>query len=121
MQQHVKAVAILSIFFGALWIFAGLIVFAVITGVAGSITAHAGEMEAAWITGIVGTILGSICVIIGLPSLIGGIGLLKFRWWARILILIVAALSLPAFPVGTAYGIYAFWALLHNDTKTLFT
>jgi len=41
-----------------------------------------------------------------------GVGLLRYRDWARILAVIVAAFLLIAIPFGTAIGIYAFWVLL---------
>jgi len=44
-----------------------------------------------------------------------GIGLLKYRDWARVLTLILAGFMLVAFPFGTALGIYAFWVLLSTD------
>lgn len=120
MQQHVKIVAILSIIIGVLWIAAGIMALALITGLGAGVTASAGEPEAAWITGTVGVVLGSLLILIGLPSFIGGLGLLKYRRWARILIMIVAALSLPFVPIGTLYGVYALWALITAETKPLF-
>jgi len=44
-----------------------------------------------------------------------GIGLLKYREWARILTVIFAAFMLIGFPFGTALGIYAFWVLLSTE------
>jgi len=44
-----------------------------------------------------------------------GIGLLKYREWARILTLVLAVFLLMAFPFGTALGAYAFWVLLISD------
>ena len=117
MDQHVKIVGILSIIFGALEALLGLALFGIITG-AGVVS---GDREAALITGAVGTIVGGALLLLALPSIIGGIGLLKRRNWARILIVIVAALSLLNFPFGTAYGIYAIWALLNDQTRALFT
>lgn len=116
MTQHVKIVAILSIIFGALMVVLGLAVFGIVTG-AGAIS---GDVEAMWITGAVGSIAGGALVLLGLPAIIGGVGLLKERGWARILIIIVAALSLLNFPFGTAYGIYAIYVLMHDQVKPLF-
>ena len=48
-------------------------------------------------------------------NIIAGIGLLKYREWARILTLILAAFMLIGFPFGTAIGIYAFWVLLSSE------
>lgn len=117
MQQHVKIVAILSIVFGALMALGGLIVFITVTG-AGLASA---EVEARWVGGAIGTVIGGLLIVLSLPALIGGIGLLKYRQWARILIIIVAALSLLNFPFGTAYGVYAIYVLMHDQTKPLFT
>ena len=46
---------------------------------------------------------------------IAGIGLLRYREWARILTLILASLMLIGIPFGTAIGIYAFWVLLSGE------
>ena len=116
MQQHVKIVAILSIIFGAFMALGGLIVFATVTG--GGMLSD--DVEARWITGVVGTTIGGLLIVLSLPALIGGFGLLKHRQWARILIIIVAVLSLLNFPFGTAYGIYAIYVLMHDDVKPLF-
>ena len=48
-------------------------------------------------------------------NIIAGIGLMKYREWARILTLILAAFMLIGFPFGTAIGIYAFWVLLSSE------
>ena len=116
MDQHVKTVAILSIIFGALLAFLGLALFGLIAG-AGVVS---GEQEALIVTGSVGMLVGGLFVTLALPAILGGVGLLKRRNWGRILILIVAALSLLNFPLGTAYGIYAFWVLLNDQTRPLF-
>ena len=116
MDQHVKVVAILSIIFGVLMAFLGLALFGIIAGAG----VASGEREEMIVTGWVGTLVGGLFVILSLPSIIGGVGLLKRRDWGRILILIVAALSLLNFPFGTAYGIYAFWVLVNDQTRPLF-
>jgi hypothetical protein len=116
MNVHVKAVAIISIVFGVLMAFIGVGLFAIIAG-AGAIS---GEFEAAWITGIVGTFIGGLLVLLSLPSIIGGVGLLQHRQWARVLIMIVAIFSLLNFPFGTAYGIYAIVVLMHDQARPLF-
>jgi hypothetical protein len=95
----------------------GIVVFFIIAGAG----AASGERQAMWATGIVGTVIGGIFIVMSLPAIIGGIGLQKQREWARILILVIAALSLLNFPFGTAYGVYAFYVLLHDQARPLFT
>jgi O-antigen/teichoic acid export membrane protein len=117
MAQHVKIVAILSIILGVGMALIGVVIFVIVAGAG----AASGEREAMWVTGIVGTMIGGICIVLALPAIIGGLGLLKQREWARILIIIVAALSLLNFPFGTAYGVYAIYVLLHDQARPLFT
>ncbi len=116
MTQHVKVVAIISIIWGALLAFIGAGLFFIIAGAG----VASGEAEAMWITGAVGMFVGGLLIILGLPSIIGGLGLLKNRGWARILIIIVGALSLLNFPFGTAYGVYAIYVLTHDSTRPVF-
>jgi hypothetical protein len=52
-------------------------------------------------------------------KIVGGIALLRRQPWARILVLILSFLSLIMIPIGTAYGIYAIWVLMKDDTVRL--
>jgi len=116
MKQHVTIVGVLQIIFSVLGLLLALFLFLVITG-AGFIS---GEQEAMFITSIVGTFLGLFLTIISLPGLIGGIFLLKYKEWARILTIIVGIVGLINLPFGTALGIYTLWTLLNADTVQLF-
>jgi hypothetical protein len=55
------------------------------------------------------------------PEVIGGIGLLKRRGWARILVMILAVPGLLEIPIGTAVSIYTLWVMLNDKTAQLFT
>jgi hypothetical protein len=68
------------------------------------------------------TIIFFICsffILLAIPGIIAGIGLVKKRPWSRILALIVACFKLLNLPFGTALGIYAFWVLLQEETIEL--
>jgi hypothetical protein len=54
---------------------------------------------------------GVMSVIMSLPALLSGYGLMHRQQWGRILTIVLAALSLPSIPIGTAYGIWAFIVL----------
>ena len=60
-----------------------------------------------------------ITVATSIPSLICGVGLLKFKRWARILGIVLAALTLIHFPFGTAFGVYALYVLFQKGTEAL--
>lgn len=117
MNQHVTILAVLYIICGAILLLIGGGLFMIIAG-AGAIS---GDLEAAAITGIVGVALGGFFLVLSVPSIIAGVGLLGMRPWARILTLILGALQILNFPFGTALGIYTFWVLLNDQTVAAFT
>ncbi|PYT24171.1 MAG: hypothetical protein DMG57_29615 [Acidobacteria bacterium] len=57
---------------------------------------------------------------LSLPGIVVGVGLLRFRPWARILGIVLSVLDLNDVPLGTAVGIYGFWVLLSPETERLF-
>ena len=116
MEKHVTAVAVLNIAFGALGILIAIVVFVAVVG-GGLIS---GDAEAMAITAIVGTVVASFLIILSIPEIIGGFGLLKRRPGARILVLIIAFLDLINIPFGTIIGIYTIWVLLKDETAQLF-
>jgi hypothetical protein len=59
-------------------------------------------------------------LVMGLPGLITGIGLLKRRRWSRTLALVLGALSLPSMPLGTALGIYTIWFYTQPGSDQVF-
>src|SRR5207247_9600302 len=79
-----------------------------------------GEREAMFVTGAVGIGIAVFLIVIALPGIIAGVGLLKFRPWARILAIIIGALHLLSFPFGTALGVYALVVLLHAEAPATF-
>lgn len=52
---------------------------------------------------------------LGVVGVAAAWGLWQREPWARIALVILGALSLFHFPLGTALGIYTFWVLLPND------
>lgn len=116
MEKHVTVVAILNLVFGVIKILVGGFLFIVIAG--GGLLS--GDPEAMAITSIVGTVLAIVFVLLAIPEIIAGLGLLKYQRWARILTIIIAVLDLIQFPVGTLIGIYELWVMLDEKTMPLF-
>jgi hypothetical protein len=117
MQDHVKIIGILWIVFGCLSLIAALFLYLILFGV--SFIPDVGAEEAG-ILRIVGIAIGGFLTLLGIPKIIGGIGLLKGREWGRIMILAVSFLSLLNIPLGTALGIYSIVILLNKETLPLF-
>ncbi len=116
METNVKVLGWLYIILGIL----GVLVGALILGILLSVGVIADDPEAAGILFIVGVTLGAIMTIISAPGIVAGIGLLKFKSWARVLALILGILNLPGFPFGTVLGIYTLISLLTEDAAVLF-
>jgi hypothetical protein len=116
MDKHVTIVASLRIGFSVVMIMFAIFLFALLFGI-GIVT---GDRTAMWILTLVGGLLGIFFLVLGLPGLVGGIGLLSRRPWARILVLIVSAMDLVNIPVGTVFGAYSIWVLTHEETAATF-
>jgi hypothetical protein len=116
MKKHVSVAAILQIVFGSFNVIAALaIAFAF-----GFIDQFVDDPTAIKVLGIVGTPLIVLFLMIGGAMIAGGIGLLSCKPWARILTLVMAALGLLNIPIGTLKGVYIIWALVQNETVSLF-
>ncbi|UCE19549.1 MAG: hypothetical protein JSV84_04180 [Gemmatimonadota bacterium] len=117
MEKHVTLVAAIYIGFGALCILIGMSVF--VAAVGGGILS--GDPQAMALTSTVGTTIAGFFIVLSVPEIIGSLGLLKRKSWARILVLILAATDLIFIPIGTAIGVYSIWVLLHDETVRLFS
>ena len=121
MHTHVKIVAVLYIALGALNLLAAVL-FGFAMGLAGMIAGTSADPDVAIaipIIGIAGTALVMFLLLLSLPMIITGVGLLRHREWARIAGIVIAAIAIFHFPFGTAIGIYGLWTLLNAETARL--
>jgi len=118
MKKHVTLVAALQIGFSTLGILAAMIIFFALT-FAGSFIADVDVASS--VLKFLGAFLPMLIICFSTIGLIGGIGLLGYRKWARILVLVVAALGCLNFPLGTLKGVYSIWVLMQDETIKLFT
>ena len=116
MEKHLTLVAALNIGFGALGVIIAIFIFVAVVG--GGLLS--GDPEAIRITSIVGPAVAGFFLLISVPDIIGGIGLLKRKSWARIMVIIISVLDLLNIPLGTIIGIYSLWVLLNDETAKLF-
>ncbi len=65
-------------------------------------------------------IIGLVLTAIAAGLACAGIGLLMYKHWGRVIALVVSALLVLHFPVGTAIGIYAFWVLCSQEGREHF-
>jgi hypothetical protein len=126
MQSHVRILGILHIVLGALGALAGLVILLIFGGIAGFVGANVAAeggvdaQAAAPIVAMVGGAIAIFLLLISLPGIIAGIGLLQYREWARILTIVLSAFDLLNVPLGTLLGVYGLWVLLQKETADLF-
>jgi hypothetical protein len=124
MRDHVRILAILHIVFSCLGVVAAMIVLLVFGGLAGAVGLNPNATDdratPVAVLGILGVGICVIILVLAVPGLIAGIGLLKLRPWSRILTIVLSALDLLSVPFGTALGIYGLWVLLSPPTEELF-
>ena len=124
MQTHVKVLGVTYLAVGGLMVVCALFLALTVGGAAGIVGAAAEPQDAAIaipILGIAGMALVAFLGIFSLPSLITGYGLVTFKPWARIVGIVLSAISLVAvFPISTIVGVYGLWVLLNKDTERLF-
>jgi len=123
MRTHVKVLGVVYLAVGACMLLLALFLALTMGSVTGIVGATAEPQDAAIaipILGIAGMALVVMFGVFSLPSLITGYGLLYFKSWARIVGIVLSAVSLINFPLGTAVGVYGLWVLLNKETERLF-
>ncbi len=63
-----------------------------------------------------GTGIGTLLLVLSIPGIITGIGLMLRKPWSRIMALILCAIKLFNIPFGTAFGVYGIWLLMQNES-----
>ena len=113
-QNHLRIVSLLTLAGGVIALIPALITLLVAGGLMsfGPFGENPGEMLLAG--GIVGFV-ALFLLLVSLPAVIAGFGLLARKSWARPLTLVIAVFNLFAFPIGTMLGIYQFWVLAMNE------
>jgi hypothetical protein len=117
MKDHVKVIGILWIIYGVLFLGLALLALLVFFGVA---TIPNVEDVEPGLLRLIGIFVSSFLGLIALPQIVGGLGLLGCREWARILMLVLSFISLPNVPFGTCLGVYTMVILFNRDTIRLF-
>jgi len=123
-EKNVTVLGILFIAYSAIGLATGLLVFFVLFG-AGTIAelspGAAAPVDVLPILITIGSFICGFFVVSSIPGIVAGIGLLKFRSWARILTLVLSIIYLLEVPLGTALGVYGLWVLFNQEAVKLFT
>lgn len=116
LEQHVTILGWLHIAGNLFFVLIGLFVYFFLSTI-GVVT---GDEQAVVILGVVATFVGGLLLVLGLPGIVAGIGLLAHKAWARYLAIVLAVLNLLNFPVGTVIGAYTLWVLMQEEAVPFF-
>jgi hypothetical protein len=117
MKKHVTLVAALQIGFSSIGVIGALAVFFALTFASSFVQDEEIAVSVLkFLVVVLPVAIGCISVI----GLIGGIGLLTYQEWARILVMIIAAVGCLNVPFGTIKGVYSIWVLMQDEVIKLF-
>jgi hypothetical protein len=124
MREHIRILGILNIVMGCLTACGGIVLLIVMGGAARLLMAAVGvgdedAANAAPIIATIGICIGIFLLVLAAPAIIGGWGLLNFRPWSRVLMIVLSILHLIHVPLGTALGVYGLWVLFSDEGRRL--
>ena len=70
--------------------------------------------------GFIFVFAGVINLVLTIPSVVAGYGLLKRRPWAKVAGIVGGVVAAMSFPVGTAVAVYTFWFLFSETGKAVY-
>lgn len=114
MNKHQSVLGALFIGSGILHLIGTLVVvliFGTGSAILGAVAAHEPDFPGAvaLVPVFFGSFIGLLLGLTSLVNLVAGYGCLAARPWASVVSLVVGVLNLPAFPFGTAIGVYSIW------------
>jgi hypothetical protein len=116
--EHIKILAIVHIAWSLMWLLTGVMTIVVMTMLAAFMFALGdAEVASAVMLLVFGLLFGFAYVLLAIPGIVGGLGLLKGYGWARIPVFLAAVLSLSSFPYGIALIGYTYFVLLDEDVR----
>jgi hypothetical protein len=116
LQLHITILGWIQIVSSAVFLVIGGFVFVLLSGIGFA----SGDPTATAILSVVGASVGILMMVLALPGLLAGYGLLTGKSWGRILAIVVGVLGLLNFPIGTLIGAYTLWVLLQEDAAPYF-
>jgi hypothetical protein len=120
MEKHITVVGALRIGYGifGLMIASLILLFTIGPGLIASVVG--GSDEALAILTAIGVPIAFFFIVLSAADIIGGIGILKHKNWARYLVMIHSVLDIFTIPVGTVLAVYCIWVLMQDETARLF-
>ena len=120
MRPHLHLLGLLQIVWGAIGLLLGVAIVLLALGAIAIGVSTPDDRMAAGLTAFAFGVFAVALIVGGAVNAWAGRALLRERPAARTAVLWLAVINLFILPFGTALGIYAFWVLLHNETRAVF-
>ncbi|HSJ32713.1 MAG TPA: hypothetical protein VK933_14825 [Longimicrobiales bacterium] len=106
MGRHVRILGWLHVALGIFDLLLGMAAFGIMSGM-GFVS---GDAHAFGVMSLIGGFAGAFMLMMAIPNLLCGLGLLR-NWggWVIVLAVILGLINLTNVPVGTAIALYTFW------------
>ena len=120
--DHSKAIGILHLVYGGFSILMMFGMCALFLGVFGFMATGqpGGEAPPMFIVTIVMVFMFLFYIVLAVPSLLAGYGLLKQRKWAKVMAIVAAVVAAMSVPFGTALCVYTLWFLFGDKGRALY-
>lgn len=120
MASHLHLLWVLQRVWGAIGVMLGVSTLLLAAGAAAIGWTTDGDEIAAGVTAIAFLVCAVLLLAAGAANAWAGNALKRHQPSGRLVTLALAVPNLFILPFGTALGIYAFWVLLHNETRAWF-
>lgn len=120
MKSHLHLLSILQLVWGAIGLLLGASLLLLALGALAIGVSASGDRVAAAITTAAFGICAAALIAGGGVNAWAGAALRRFQSRGRLTVLTISVLNLFVLPFGTALAIYAYWVLLHNETRSMF-
>lgn len=120
MRPHLHLLGILQLVWGAIGVLLGVSMLLLAVGAIAIGVSAVDDRMAAGVTAGALVVFAVALLAGGFVNVWAGRSLRQHQPSGRIAVLTLGVLNLFVLPFGTALGIYAFWVLLHNESRTVF-
>ncbi len=120
MTAHLRLLTALQLTWGAIGLVLGASTLLLALGAVAIGVSASGDRFAAGVTAGALAVFAAALIAGGAANAWAGTALRRRQPNGRLLVLVLSVLNLFVLPFGTALAIYAYWVLLHNDTRIKF-
>jgi hypothetical protein len=120
LTAHLHLLWVLQLVWGGIGILLGVSTLMLAAGAAAIGWTTRGDELAAGITAVAFIVCAALLLAAGGANAWAGTAMKRRQPNGRLATLALAVLNLFILPFGTALGVYAFWVLLHNETRAMF-